>query len=112
MATTAQFGKDPSSPIAGTTPYDPVTQKLLYPEDAGKQAIVTLTEIIQAIKSVGSKGAEDVTRVRVFLAVSNSNTFTSLTGNTAQKMDDICCVQAAFRWRFAGSYTAAGMDQL
>jgi len=25
---------------------------------------------------VGSKGAEDVTRVRVFLAVSNSNTFT------------------------------------
>ena len=23
-----------------------------------------------------------------------------------------CCVQAAFRWRFAGSYTSAGMDQL
>ena len=41
--------------VAGTTPYDPATQKLLYPEDAGKQAIVTLAEIIQAIKSVGSK---------------------------------------------------------
>jgi hypothetical protein len=23
-----------------------------------------------------------------------------------------CCVQAAFRWRFAGSYTTAGRNQL
>jgi hypothetical protein len=61
MAATAVW-KGPFIAVAGTTPYDPATQKLLYPEDAGKQAIV---EIIQAIKSVGLKGAEDVIRVSV-----------------------------------------------
>jgi len=100
MATTAQSGKDPSSPSLAPR-HDPATQKLLYPEDAGKQAIVTLAEIIQAIKSVGLKGAEDVIRVRVFLAVSNSNTFTSLTDNTVQKMDDIEAVGNAFSTVFA-----------
>jgi enamine deaminase RidA (YjgF/YER057c/UK114 family) len=100
MATTAHW-KGPFIAAAGTTPYDPATQKLLYPEDAGKQAIVALAEIIQAIKSVGLKGAEDVIRVRVFLAVSNSNTFTSLIDNTVQKMDDIEAVGNAFSTVFA-----------
>ena len=63
--------KGPFVAVAGTTPYDPRTQKLLYPGDAGKQAAAILVEIIGAIKAVGSKGAEDVIRVRVFLAVSS-----------------------------------------
>ena len=66
--------KGPFIAVAGTTPYNPVTQELLYPGDAGKQAAAILAEIVKAIKAVGSKGAEDVIRVRVFLAVSSSET--------------------------------------
>ena len=70
--------KGPFIAVAGTTPYDPETQKLLHPGDAGKQAAAIFTEIIKAIKAVGSKGAEDVIRVRVFLAVRSSRTLPSL----------------------------------
>jgi enamine deaminase RidA (YjgF/YER057c/UK114 family) len=62
--------KGPYIVVAGTTPFDPATQKLLYPGDAGKQAAAIFTEIIKAVEAVGAKGAEDIIRVRVFLAVS------------------------------------------
>lgn len=65
--------KGPYIAVAGTTPFDPTTQKLLHPGDAGKQAAAIFTEIIKAIEGVGAKGVEDVIRVRVFLAVSNAS---------------------------------------
>jgi len=64
--------KGPFIAVAGTTPYDPTTQKILHPGDAGKQTAAILNEIIKAIKAVGAKGPEDVIRVRMFLAVSIS----------------------------------------
>jgi enamine deaminase RidA (YjgF/YER057c/UK114 family) len=64
--------KGPCIAVAGTTPFDPATQKLLHPGDAGKQAAAIFTEIIKAIEAVGAKGVEDVIRVRVFLAVSSA----------------------------------------
>ena len=66
--------KGPFIAVAGTTPFDPASQKLLYPGDAGKQAAAILAEIIRAVRAVGAKGVEDVIRVRVFLAVSSSET--------------------------------------
>ena len=66
--------KGPIIAVSGTTPYDPVTQKVLHPGDAGKQAAAIFTEIVKALKAVGAKGVEDVIRVRMFLAVSSCNT--------------------------------------
>lgn len=62
--------KGPYIAVAGTTPFDPATQKLLHPGDAGQQAAAIFTEINKAIKSLGAKGVEDIIRVRMFLAVS------------------------------------------
>jgi enamine deaminase RidA (YjgF/YER057c/UK114 family) len=67
--------KGPFIAVAGTTPFDPATQKLLHPGDAGKQGGAIFNEIIKAIEAVGAQGPEDVIRVRVFLAVSSTPTF-------------------------------------
>jgi len=94
--------KGPFIAVAGTTPYDPETQKLLHPGDAGKQAAAIFTEIIKAIKAVGSKGAEDVIRVRMFLAVRSSQTLPSLLADIiVQNMEDIEAVGNAFSAVFA-----------
>jgi enamine deaminase RidA (YjgF/YER057c/UK114 family) len=65
--------KGPYIAVAGTTPFDPATQKLLHPGEAGKQAAAIFTEIIKALEAVGAKGLGDVIRVRVFLAVSSAS---------------------------------------
>jgi enamine deaminase RidA (YjgF/YER057c/UK114 family) len=65
--------KGPYIAVSGTTPFDPATQKLLHPGEAGKQAAAIFTEIIKALEAVGAKGVADVIRVRIFLAVSSAS---------------------------------------
>ncbi|KAL4870913.1 hypothetical protein BDV12DRAFT_194829 [Aspergillus spectabilis] len=58
--------------VSGTTAVDPASPahapQILFPGDARQQARVALQECIRAVQALGGKGAENVVRVRMFVA--------------------------------------------
>lgn len=58
--------------VSGTTAVDsnspPSAPQILFPGDARQQTRIALTESINAIKSLGAKGAENVVRVKMFVS--------------------------------------------
>ncbi|RAL04123.1 YjgH family protein [Aspergillus ibericus CBS 121593] len=58
--------------ISGTTAVNPssppTSPQILFPNDAKNQTITALTECITAIRALGGTGAENIIRVRMFVA--------------------------------------------